>query len=337
MTLKEFVEKLESGEVSLDLQGHSPNPILPKVKQQLENLQERAEMYGKEVEALPEESRQDPGVQAVRMLQMANLLLQKDLENPYYVSLDPIEAYCFGCGKHLRLGVFGDTAYLTDYRKVAAAEKELAKSLNARRTDVILEEPVTEVCEGSGLPKVWEAEIEVPSGRLVFANFFLSKEPGDKDRGQHLIPDFEEHSGSRKNEFDINCELGRYKLMQAYAEKNVGYAQMGNMGIDIFISEEGDAIKVSSEYYYDRDEDEEHTITYTGFYVAGHVSLSMWRWMCADEKVLEELNGHVPDQSDKLVIPVEPGVYAIKNYMPGLSENDKPLYAEIYRLGDINT
>lgn len=337
MTLKEFVEKLESGEVSLDLQGHSPNPILPKVKRRLKNLQERAEKYRKEVEALPVESRQDRGVQAVRMLQMANFLLQEDLANTYYASLEPLEVYCFSCGNSLRLTVFGDTAYLTDYRKVGAAEEELAKSLKARRMDVILNEPVLEVCEGSRLPKVWEAEIEVPSGRLVFANFFLNKEPGDKGRGQHLIPDFEEPSGSRTNEFDINCELGRYKLMQAYAEKNVGYAQMGNMSVDVFVNGAGNALKVSSEYYYDRDEDEEHTITYTGFYVAGQVSLGMRRWMCADEKVLEELNGHVPDQSDKLVIPVEPGVYAIKNYMPGLSENDKPLYAEIYRLGDLNT
>ena len=106
------------------------------------------------------------------------------------------------------------------------------------------------------------SEINVPSGDLLFKNFFNKKELYEmpKERGYH----------------SINAINGRNELMQYLASQNIGYGQMGNMSVSVFVNTNGDEIIIGDNYGYNRETDKEFTITHDGFESYGTISLDVW-------------------------------------------------------------
>jgi len=223
----------------------------------------------------------------------------EQLESPYGGNdLERKEIYCFDCGKYLGL----------------------------KLTDNILsfvEECITIPIVKS---KKLEADIKIPTGKVVFQNFF------SKDELHH----------DPKNEFgypDINSLFGRKKLMDYLSTQDVGYGQMGNMGISIYsnlnneilvadrhiedsISELEDIEEFPEEYspeYVEQIKQDakfakefQEYIDKRGIVKLGNISLSMWRWVCADIAILEKAEEKIDD--DAIVFNVNKGAWHIEHY-----------------------
>ena len=145
----------------------------------------------------------------------------------------------------------------------------------------------------------------------------------------------------------INAIRGRMNLMNYLAAKNIGYGQMGNMSVNVFLNKAGDEIIIGNDYGYDRETDRERTIKHKGFRNLGSISLSVWRWMCGD---LEVLKGHgevVPenikvnkqtedDYKDYILTKVKPGTWVIEHYYDLATEEDEDrIYSKLYLKKDL--
>lgn len=149
----------------------------------------------------------------------------------------------------------------------------------------------TEECPGMALINkgVLTSEIDVDSGILVFVNFFNQDE-------NYYLP----NGLSYTDRYSLCHPFGRQNTMAYYAERNIGYGQMGNMSISV--SSRGDEILVGdTEKQFD------------GFTAHGDLSLSVWRWMCMDKELLEERDESL-DKLDAIEVIVEPGRYLIEHY-----------------------
>ena len=129
------------------------------------------------------------------------------------------EVYCWCCGNRgLRFNFINDEDTL-----------EVIQWKNRGTPDVcpIKDEPV-------------RTTIEVPSGSLVFSNWFDVKS----------APEGEEYG----NDYCINALLGRINEAKYLAAQGYGYGQMGNMSVTIYVSKDRKSIKVipgEVDYIYD--------------------------------------------------------------------------------------
>ncbi len=169
------------------------------------------------------------------------------------------------------------------------------------------------------------AEINVESGDLIFANFFKHKELYELKTEKY-------HS--------INSVIGRIELMNDLSTRGVGYAQMGNMSVNIFLKDNGEEIIVGDIIGYD-DEGEEIEFEFNGYRDLGNISLSVWRWMCADKKILEKYSEEIPkglkanshkehDYKDYIWAMVKPGTWVIEHYYDVVGERADGIYSKLY-------
>lgn len=154
-------------------------------------------------------------------------------------------------------------------------------------------------------------EIGVPSGELIITNHF-----GKEDS----IYDPEDD----RMEYDsINSISGRMEMAKILAEKDIAYAQMGNMPINVYVNEAGTEIIIGDEYYFDGDF--EHIRSFEGFKKIGYISLSVWRWQAADKEVLNRFNYPIPENlkmgevvdheyMDYALLKVKPGKWKIEHF-----------------------
>jgi hypothetical protein len=161
-------------------------------------------------------------------------------------------------------------------------------------------------------PDKYINEIEVPSGELIFTNYF------EKDELYELPEDIK---WNREN--SINHLMGRLNLMEYLASKNVGYGQMGNMDVTIFLKDTKDQIIVGSEYGR-----RDHQMRHKGYTKLGSISLRVWRWMCADKQILIGHGENVEELSDTVVANVNPGRWVVEHYYD-ITGNDK-IYSKLY-------
>ena len=164
------------------------------------------------------------------------------------------------------------------------------------------------------------AEISVPSGKLIFTNYFDKEEIYSLDKA------------------DINCVAGRYELMKHLAEKNIGYGQMGNMSVSVFVNAAKDEIIIGGNYAYTED-DEEIEIEHPGYTELGSISLSVWRWMCGDAKILKQHGEELPkikyggetctNYRDYVGVKVQPGTWVIEHYYD-FGNDDSKIYSKLY-------
>lgn len=146
--------------------------------------------------------------------------------------------------------------------------------------------------------------IDVPSGKFIITNHF-----GKND-------DIYDPEDGRIGYESINALSGRIKMAEVLAEKNIAYAQMGNMSINVYVNESGTEIIIGDEYYYDGNQ--EFIRSFEGFKRIGYISLSVWRWQAADKEILKGFNYPIPENlKEDDIVDHEHMDYALLNIKPG--------------------
>jgi hypothetical protein len=141
-----------------------------------------------------------------------------------------------------------------------------------------------------------------------------------------------------KSENSICSISGRFNLMKYLATKNIGYGQMGNMSVNVFLNKAGDEIIIGTDHDYDGNR--EYTVKHKGFNNLGSISLSVWRWMCGDLQVLREHGEPIPDNlkvntqtdddyADCILTKVQPGTWVIEHYYDFCKRKDI-IYSKLY-------
>ncbi len=168
--------------------------------------------------------------------------------------------------------------------------------------------------------------IPIESKRICFVNYF----------GDDVNPGPEE---GRYTTYTLNSILGRKNTTQFLAENNkVGYGQMGNMSIGIYTNDEEIIICDSSldeiEEMYDYEENAEEYDKLTSylkeknFKYKGEISLSVWRWECADYdrvKDSQKVKGREANSkqyySDVIHFPIKGTSVYGEHYYDGIGES----------------
>jgi hypothetical protein len=168
------------------------------------------------------------------------------------------------------------------------------------------------VCEMSDKKsRVNTYELNFPTGEVVIDNYF---NPVDESRGSLFdIPKDEQYS----DKYDLQTLKGRFNR-QDYLSKthNLGYAQMGNMSMDVFVSKDGNKLIFGDkpEGYYDKKPtaaDKKFNKKFKEEYThLGKISLSVWCWECTDKKTLTDA-GHSGEGA--VTAKVTPGTYTVKH------------------------
>ena len=193
---------------------------------------------------------------------------------------------------------------------------------NLKPTDII---PDCEVAKLNIKDKL-VCEIEVSTGDLIFTNFFKDKKLYEMQKDGY-------HS--------INSIVGRIELMNDLASRDVGYAQMGNMSCDVFLRKDGKEIIIGTTFGYNNETDEEVEYKFKGYKNLGNISLSVWRWMCADKQVLDTYNEAIPkgmkpnshgeeDYKDYVWAKVKPGRWVIEHYYDIVGDRPDGIYSKLY-------
>lgn len=330
MNYLQLEEGLRTGSITLDLKSHRCNPIPEQVSRYVNQKQD----WIKELETgsyIDHDKKMWDKKHCDDMIKYLNHMLENNEEPGEYFHDN--EIYCFDCGERHHLTVVDEkTVSLLSYSDFDKKRKEkgfdrLDFSFRYDTAD-IPECPAKQLVEA----KKMVSEINVPSGELLFTNFF-------KDEKIYEFP-------KDVNQYDavhsICGLIGRFNLMQYLATQNIGYGQMGNMSVNVFVNKKGDEIIIGNDYGYDSEKDREYTIKHKGFKNLGSISLSVWRWMCGD---LEVLRGHgevLPDNlvmnkqtendyKDYILTKVIPGTWVIEHYYDlQVEDDDDRIYSKLY-------
>lgn len=321
MNLKELLEGLKNGTVTIDTKGHLVNPIIDDLEDDINNdLDFIKEMESGEYVEYTTKQKQTKE-QCEGMIKFVGDRLERDLLIGGYINQPDI--YCFDCGERLRLILINENTVSlvspTEYRDNRTLTEEKRYIMDVTK---ISDCKARELRESGKMV----SEIDVPSGKLLFTNFFK----------QDKIYDFPEEVNSYDAEHSINSIQGRNNLMQYLATQNIGYGQMGNMSVNVFVKDSGDEIIIGTDYHYNDEDDEEITIEHEGFTNLGSISLSVWRWMCGDIEVLKGHGEKLPkklkvntciedDYKDYILTDVKPGRWQIEHYYDFARGNDDPI------------
>jgi hypothetical protein len=331
MKLKEIIKGIEDGTITILDKGHQCNPLLDILKSKYKHQSEQKKKYEKMIKN--GETRED-GSSYQGMVDIYDFDLNK---TDFGQNIGSSEQYCFNCDSAMYIKLIDEKTigYFPnmDYWKFAETKGE--KYGYATKLEDL---PICSASELTESQKL-EATIEVPSGELIFQNYF------DKE---------ELYDGKEKYGKPSICSvLGRNKLMQELAEKNVGYGQMGNMSVTIYsnekdeiiIGDNGDSYYDNVGYYENHPEkiDEEWLksekdykefekyLEDGNFKEMGNISLSVWRWMCMDKQLLEE-HGEKPKTDDiyqdSVNVNVQKGKYKIEHYYD-FPENGDYIYSKL--------
>jgi len=151
-----------------------------------------------------------------------------------------------------------------------------------------------------------EFELNFPTGEVIVDNYFL-----DKD-GEYMfdVPKDEQYS----DKYTLQTLKGRFNRQNYIAKThNAGYAQMGNMDMHVFVSKDKKTLIFGHEPFEwnenaaDNKFNKKFEKEYTKL---GEVSLSVWRWECADKKTLADA-GHSGE--GEVVAKVIPGTWKVKH------------------------
>jgi len=247
----------------------------------------------------------------------------------YFVGLSDI--YCFDCedcGKRLYISPTSENSVsLIDIDYInSECERQGFKKYYPVKVDVNLipECSIKPLRESGKLL----SEINVPSGELLFTNFF-------KEKNIYTMP------GEYSTENSIQSIRGRNNLMQYLSAQNIGYGQMSNMSVNVFVNNTGDEIIIGVECGYN-EEYGEFDISHEGFTNYGSISLDVWRWMCGDIQILKEHgekipNDIIPNNKVKnkyvkyILTTVKPGIWVIEHFFDFVVDDNEPeIYSKLY-------
>lgn len=134
-------------------------------------------------------------------------------------------------------------------------------------------------------PKV--VELDMPSGDIVFANYFMVE---GQDRHEDTVYDPKE---DKYDQYSVSDHRGRTNRMNKLAESGIGYGQMGNMSIGIYVNKQRNKIIIGDSY--PEDEVGEINLDYRqakkdGFIYCGSISLGVWAYYLVDRENMVKYN-----------------------------------------------
>lgn len=311
MKLKDIIKGVKDGTITILESGHQCNPLLDKLEYTYEHTLKIIQEYKDKIKNGEEEN---DGVKCERMID----LFESKLEAKIGQSIADMEQYCFNCDANMYVKMLDEKTigYVPTGKYWDIAEKSGTKyGFKISKKDI-------PECECKHLTKAQKltTTINVPSGKLIFQNFFRSEKLSDPD-------DYSKPG--------LNSILGRNEIMQDLAKRNVGYGQMGNMSVEIYANKEEIIIGncedgyLDNEYYYEQhpekidDDWKEETKNYKKFKSRldkgkfkhlGSISLGVWRWMCTDETFYKENNEKQGEYDDQVIVKVKKGTYEINHY-----------------------
>lgn len=318
MNLLQIEEGLVNGSIVIDYKGHEFNPVLDDISRYIKDKTE----WIKELETgsyIGHDKKVWNKEECDDMIKFLNSYLIRNYDFGNYIF--DINFYCFNCGlTHHMILVDEHTVSFIDYSTYDDVREIIKDNVSSHIPDC----SVKSYCEDKKLV----SEIDVPTGELLFVNHFNNDDI-------YSLPEKEEY----RAENSLNCIGGRFNLMKYLSTKNIGYGQMGNMSVSVFLSDSGDEIIIGDDYGYN-EEDEEYEIEHKGFKNLGSISLSVWRWMCGDLKVLREhkeevpsnlvMNGHInKDYKDYVLANVKLGRWIIEHYFDFCGRGDI-IYSKLY-------
>ena len=331
LLMENIIKGLNSGELKLDTRGHNHISIQEgKIKEfYLKELTERHERNVEACQKLPD-----------NFITLGRVY--RPLTNGNHTES---EIYCWDCDSRLHMVLLDDTVTFVDgseYWDIAEREskKEGKADKYGWRFSSMNQIPKCELQKYDLKDKTIRTEIEVTSGDLIFANFFLGKKGKDKNGYEkHSLYDWNKQESLKVS--GINSILGRILLAKHYETLNVGYGQMGNMSTDVWVKNDGTEIILGKDYHYDGDK--ETSIKHKGFKHLGSISLSVWRWMCADKTILDAHKEKLPpklkpnskdddncEMGDYIWAKVKPGKWVIEHYYDLQGDQENIIHSRLY-------
>lgn len=155
-----------------------------------------------------------------------------------------------------------------------------------------------------------EFELIFKSGDVTLANYFL-----DKDN-EYLfdVPKEEQYS----DKYTLQTLRGRFNRQDYIAKThNTGYAQMGNMSADVYVSKDKKTIIIGDEPYWEEEKESASNKKFNKEFEAnykkvGSICMSVWRWECADKTELNKHKGYKAYEG--VDVKVKPGTYVVKHF-----------------------
>lgn len=299
MNIVQILAGLKDETLPLKLVGHQINSLTKRLEQQVTHLQERLTAdfdTGAKIKITVEGMEH---ITSYGQLRLERLYSPGD----YIEDLNP---QCFNCGADNAILFMGDHITLIPNRAYwEVCESRYKEDDNCKtKYDYFLVPDDVPFCGARSHMSIKKliSFIQFPTGIVSFRNYF---EP------ERIYEMPEEGSAS------INSILGRDNLMQYLASENVGYGQMGNTSIEVW--KKDNEILITMEY--DHRNDEENLRTYPGYTHHGSISLSVWRWMCADQQTLApyevECTAEIDAEenyAEEILIRVTPGQWKIEHY-----------------------
>lgn len=320
--IQDIIAGIKSGSIKIDEKGHLMNSLLDDLERHVEHSQ-------KVIEEMRDKADKgellESGTKPERMIEIYEEGLNMEIGLTHF---HLGEVYCFNCGMRGKI-IMTDEKTITVIGGTKFYEMR-DKQVGFRLTDISL----VESCRAASLTNkgFLSAEIEVPTGELVFQNFF---------REQPMY-DFPKNDKTYR---EINNLKDRNELMQYLASNGVGYGQMGNMSLTVYANKNNeillgsdpdhmadmipDKIRYLNGDYGKKPEGEklerhkrelqqmqdfESMLEKGKFKDKGGISLSMWRWVCADKSVIEKYGEKHDKDQDQVIVKVVPGTYIIEHY-----------------------
>ena len=278
-----FIERVKSGDISIDTNGHnmSLDGSFDIAKSRLKlRIIDRVEWN---YNYLKEKSEKDI---SDKFYSFGMWRLESD--NAYIPDgrscLNEIDYDCSFCGNHFL------NIYLKDENTISLRKTIISSGISIK--DFKKSYSYNPCIFSKGYKPV-KTRINVPSGRIIFCNHFGEYPEKPKNmEGSH--------------EFSLNTLIGRMNIAKHLSESNIGFGQVGNTSVGVYISKDKKSVKITesvdyiiddAKYYEENDEimpdDEKVRIKEAknlikGYEYLGSLCLDVWRWMCADLMVISE-------------------------------------------------
>lgn len=329
MKYTDLLEGLKDGSITILDEGHKTRNVTEKIERLIIHWDKQILKYKENIKNnVPEKE----GVTHARMLEMYESNFNCHLKLGHYIEG---EVQCHNCESNMYI-------ILLDEKSICFVDSleywDIVDKSGKKYEFDFTKEHLTK-CKCSELMKEKKlvSKIEVPTGSLVFQNYFNT---------EHLYEDPENKYSSP----GVNTILGRDKLMQYLATQNVGYGQMGNTSVIIYSNKKDEIIIAhcwidelfhDNERYFRKNPDKmteedkkdieegKALLEYLKkgkFKKLGEISLSVWRWMCADKSVLDKNNEEINKKS--VIAKVNPGTWEIEHYYD-FPENGKYLCSKL--------
>lgn len=214
-----------------------------------------------------------------------------------------------------------DEKYYSDILKLPVSRISETEAIElTKRVVCIFKQPYTEI-----------KELDIPTGEIVFANFFINNE------GEYA---FDMHKDLKyDDDYSINTKYGRQNCMNWLAKHhNLGYTQLGNTSCSVY-KVNNDKIYITSTWCEDTNGND--VLPPDEWEYLGRICCDVWRIEFIDKMYLDankNVNCTRLKENDHVVVKVAAGKWSVHNYYRDISNKKLtsmfgyPVWVELNRI-----